>query len=259
MRPVLNVVRTAGMPILQQLKMEEVLLRRTGENWLVMNKQMPGLAIVLGFSGKVAELVDVDRVRGAEEEVELIRRYTGGGTVIVDERTIFTSFIMNSADVPTCKPYPRGIMVWSKSMFAPIFDNVPSGVTFDLRDNDYILDNLKIGGNAQSIIKDRWVHHTSFLWSYVPENMQYLLMPKKQPEYRENRSHLDFLDTISRHIDKQETFEQKLLDSAGAVYEVQEQSIDDVLQLVQDAKRECPEKELKLLVRTKPLLDQQDY
>ena len=43
-----------------------------------------------------------------------------------------------------------------------------------MRENDYLFGFHKIGGNAQSIIKDRWVHHTSFLWDYKPERMRYL-------------------------------------------------------------------------------------
>ena len=45
---------------------------------------------------------------------------------------------------------------------------------FSLRENDYVLDARKIGGNAQSIIRDRWVHHTSFLWDFNVMRMQYL-------------------------------------------------------------------------------------
>ena len=239
------------MSILAQLRLEEVLLRRTPQNWLVLNKKMPGTSIVLGFSGKVPELVNVHKVHNSAEEVELIRRYTGGGTVIVDERTIFTSFIMNGADVPSCKPFPRDIMDWSRNVFAPVFDKLPTNVKFDLRENDYILDNVKIGGNAQSIIKDRWVHHTSFLWDYLPSNMQYLLMPKKQPDYRLNRSHEDFLDKISRHLDTPEDFEERLLHSVSHLFEIQEVSMEEALSTAHMEKCRCPEKEQKLLIRTK--------
>ena len=152
-KPLINVVRAKGMPILKQLQLEEILLRRTPHNWLIMNKQMPGLSIVLGFSGKVSELVDIDKVRMSDEEVELIRRYTGGGTVIVDKRTIFTSFIMNAADVPTCKPYPRDIMTWSRGIFAQVFDGLPSRAVFDLRENDYILNNVKIGATHKQLLR----------------------------------------------------------------------------------------------------------
>jgi lipoate-protein ligase A len=68
-------------------------------------------------------------------------------------------------------------------------------MTFALRENDYVLGNYKMGGNAQSIVKHgRWLHHTSFLWNYDVRNMQnYLLMPKKRPAYRSDRAHGDFL------------------------------------------------------------------
>jgi hypothetical protein len=45
---------------------------------------------------------------------------------------------------------------------------------FSLRENDYVLDNRKIGGNAQTIVRNRWVHHTSFLWDFNAQRMQYL-------------------------------------------------------------------------------------
>ena len=57
-----------------------------------------------------------------------------------------------------------------------------------------------MGGNAQSIIKGGWLHHTSFLWDYQQENMEnYLLLPDKRPEYRSSRSHKDFLIPLSRY------------------------------------------------------------
>lgn len=42
------------------------------------------------------ELIDLAALRAAPD-VEVIRRYSGGGTVIVDHNTIFTSIIMNGA------------------------------------------------------------------------------------------------------------------------------------------------------------------
>lgn len=53
---------------------------------------------------------------------------------------------------------------------------------------DYAYDDLKFGGNAQSITKDKWVHHTSFLWDYEPHLMKMLKHPPKQPEYRKVRN-----------------------------------------------------------------------
>lgn len=49
---------------------------------------------------------------------------------------------------------------------------------------DYAFGSRKFGGNAQSITKNRWVHHTSFLWDYDVSNMDYLKLPMRAPEYR---------------------------------------------------------------------------
>lgn len=50
---------------------------------------------------------------------------------------------------------------------------------------DYVFGNHKFGGNAQSITKGRWIHHTSFLWDYEMMNMAYLKLPKRAPDYRQ--------------------------------------------------------------------------
>ena len=53
---------------------------------------------------------------------------------------------------------------------------------------DYVFDQRKFGGNAQSITGKRWLHHTSFLWDYRPEAMALLKHPPRSPKYREVRS-----------------------------------------------------------------------
>jgi lipoate-protein ligase A len=52
---------------------------------------------------------------------------------------------------------------------------------------DYVFGAHKFGGNAQSITKGRWVHHTSLLWDFQPANMHLLKFPPKSPEYRQVR------------------------------------------------------------------------
>eukprot|EP01018_Ginkgo_biloba_P024782 Gb_39004 [translate_table: standard] len=54
---------------------------------------------------------------------------------------------------------------------------------------NYAFGDRKFGGNAQSITKGRWLHHTSFLWDYKAENMAYLKLPARAPKYRLLFSH----------------------------------------------------------------------
>ena len=51
-------------------------------------------------------------------------------------------------------------------------------------------------GNA-AMSRNRWVHHTSWLWAFDERNMELLTLPPKRPDYRGDRSHSDFLRPIS--------------------------------------------------------------
>lgn len=110
----LKVIRCCGIPILEQLKLEEALLRNTQSNWLVINDGAATPAIVLGISGNPRKLVHLDSARKAG--VPLIKRFTGGGTVIVDRNTVFVTMIMNQADVRDVDPFPRPIMQFTEEV-----------------------------------------------------------------------------------------------------------------------------------------------
>ena len=62
----------------------------------------------------------------------MIKRFTGGGTVVVDENTLFVSLICNRNDVPDVQPYPRSVMAWSGSLYSQVFNGISD---FQLREN----------------------------------------------------------------------------------------------------------------------------
>ncbi|KAE8124018.1 hypothetical protein FH972_018930 [Carpinus fangiana] len=186
--PLMNLVRFKGLPILQQLHLEERLLRTSSENWCIINDGTDQPAIVMGVSGKPAELLEIESVLC--DQIPVIRRFTGGGTVVVDPGTVFVTFICNKDAVADLQPYPKPIMSWSSLLYNKVFRGIGD---FHLRENDYVFGNCKFGGNAQSITKNRWIHHTSFLWDYEVRNMAYLKLPARAPEYRLARSHLEFI------------------------------------------------------------------
>lgn len=53
--------------------------------------------------------------------VPLIKRFTGGGTVVVDADTIFTALIMHSSAVPEVPCYPRPVMQWTEQLYGAAF------------------------------------------------------------------------------------------------------------------------------------------
>ena len=134
--------------------------------------------------------------------VPVVRRFSGGGTVVVDRDTQLVSFIFGAQAAPDVQLFPAPLMKWSGVFYAGVFSE---HADFRLRENgacrqprpprrlsrartDYVFGDRKFGGNAQSIIKGRWVHHTSFLWDFQPANMELLRHPPRMPAYRQART-----------------------------------------------------------------------
>ena len=196
----LHLIELCGMPIFEQLQLEEALIRTDQRNICIINWGVPR-AIVLGLSGDPEELFDTSRVR--EENIPVIRRYSGGGCVIVDEETFFVSFLVNKCDLAVTA-FPEPILRWGADFYRDAW-NLEG---FQLRENDFAIDEKKCGGNAQYIQKERWSLHTSFLWNYQRSNMDLLKLPKKRPSYRKDRSHEQFLCSLSGYLPNREALAQ---------------------------------------------------
>ena len=244
-------LRASGLSILERLSLEEALLRHDDRNWAIVGTHEPWnhkylshvpipdyigkepsdqCMVVMGIGGKPDKLLNIPQIE--RDKVMVVKRFSGGGTVVLDSQSLWTTFIGRNKDyVPSgVQPYPREIMEWSAdTIFGPTFDkmvkqkqhlgqkktlavdikscsatenigkvtsvasNESSPLQFGLREHDYVLGEMKMGGNAQSIVKDGWLHHTSFLWDYDLSNMDYLKLPEKRPDYRGDRSHGEFL------------------------------------------------------------------
>lgn len=213
-----------GAPILQQLHLEERLLRRTGDNWCIVNDGTAPPTVVMGVSGRVSELVEIQPV--LRDRVPVVRRFSGGGTVIVDQGTVFVTFICNKTAVAGLQPFPRDIMSWTGQLYGKVFGSFGE---FHLRENDYAFSHRKFGGNAQSITKDRWVHHTSFLWDYDVKNMDYLKIPKCAPEYRLARNHTDFLCRMKEYMPSRSVFTEGIVAAIRDHFTVQPTELETAL------------------------------
>lgn len=65
-----------------------------------------------------SELTDLKSV--LRDHVPVIRRFSGGGTVIVDDGTIFVTFICNKDVIPGLQAYPYPIMSWTGQLYGDV-------------------------------------------------------------------------------------------------------------------------------------------
>jgi lipoate-protein ligase A len=227
----INLLHLTHYPIYDQLLLEEALLRMDVRNWCIINEGSLQ-SIVMGISGKKEELIDCNRA--ARDGIPLIKRFSGGGTVIVDENTLFITFICQK-EIHDFPAYPEPILRWHEDLYRDVFKND----LFHLRENDFVIGEKKCGGNAQYIKKDRWLHHTSFLWDYNDESMSYLLMPKKTPHYRQQRPHNEFLCRLAPLYSSKQELIDNLKSALNTRFSLETQQLEDVLSTLKQPERQA--------------------
>ena len=213
MRETLHIIQTERLHVFEQLRLEEAILRGSNLNLCLINRGSPR-SIIMGISGRPELLLDIPKVQ--QDHIPVIQRFSGGGTVIADEDTLFITFIFAKSSLPI-HPFPEPILRWSADLYARSWQ-IPH---FHLIENDYAIGNRKCGGNAQYIQKDRWLHHTTFLWDYDPANMDYLLLPAKRPHYRASRSHAEFLCPLKPYFPSLTHLIDPFLQELGAHFTLQ--------------------------------------
>ena len=239
-------LRLRNVPVLRMLQLEEALFRADTRSWLVTNEwdaaapAAAAAAVVLGISGKPERMLHVDAAR--RSGLPVIRRFSGGGTVVTDADTLFASFIVAEGALPDVEPYPDPMLNWSARVYDDALRRCGSD-GFELRANDYCVGDMKFGGNAQSISGKRWLHHTSLLWDYDPARMALLQSPPRQPEYRQNRSHEKFVQGLHASLPCRAAFGRALVDAASEHFELEETTLEDALPVL-----EAPHRKVTKLV-----------
>ena len=218
-RPILRLLRL-HVPIFQQLQIEEALLRLSPHSYLVVNTQPPTTqpSIVLGISGRPELWLNIPDVR--QRDIRCMRRFTGGGTVYCDSNTFFITLLLARAAVPHLQPYPQPLLEYTSRLYAPVFDALSGGREdgFNVRGNDYCFGQRKFAGNAQSITRDKLLHHTSFLYTVDTLTLtQLLLMPptSRRPAYRADRPHSEFVTSVAEWMGAGEGEIMSVVDGLG--------------------------------------------
>lgn len=155
--------------------------------------EWPSPAVVLGAGGILAEDVDEDCCRAAE--VPILRRSSGGGTVLLGPGCLLYSVVLAYESSPALREIPFS--------YVYILDRVREALAGLLPDptqagtSDLAADGLKFSGNAQQRKRTHLLHHGSLLYSFdLTQVSRFLRMPVRQPAYREQREHAAFLRNL---------------------------------------------------------------
>jgi lipoate---protein ligase len=128
--------------------------------------------------------------------IPIHRRCSGGGTVLQGPGCLNYTLILSIADRPELESVTstnRFVMIRNSTLLQPLIDRpiTVDGVT------DLSLDGRKFSGNAQRRRRRFTLFHGTFLIDFdLTQIDRFLPLPTRQPDYRNNRSHAEFLISI---------------------------------------------------------------
>jgi lipoate-protein ligase A len=147
--------------------------------------------VVLGNSDDPGRNVNIEECR--KRRIPVFRRSSGGGTVVQGPGCLNISLILRTADDPvlaTAGDSNTFIMNRHASALRPLVEGEIAVQGF----SDLTLGQRKFSGNAQRRLQHYFLFHGCFLLAMQLSLIEELLLPPpKQPTYRQQRSHRDFL------------------------------------------------------------------
>ena len=151
--------------------------------------------VVLGYANKVNEEVDAAACRA--QGIPILRRCSGGGTVLQGPSCLNYSLVLGIDENPALHSITatnRFVMERNARALAALLDRP---VTVEGH-TDLATGQLKFSGNAQRR-RRRWLlFHGTFLLDFDLGLLETLLLPPpRQPEYRRQRSHREFLTQLA--------------------------------------------------------------
>lgn len=187
----------------ENLACDEFLLEQSDEQESPSTLRLwesPSYFVVLGYANKVGD--EVNRALCEDRGIPILRRCSGGGTVVQGCGCLNYSLILNLAEHPDCQTITqtnRYVMERHRELL-----EMHLGARVEIQGHTDLAihtDNRvrKFSGNAQRRKRNAVLFHGTFLLDFdLWLISQILKMPPVQPSYRENRPHEEFVENLNR-------------------------------------------------------------
>ena len=188
--------------------------------------QMNVPCVVVGRSSKLAEEVHLDRCKS--DSVPVLRRMSGGGSIVAGPGCAMFSVLLSLDSRPACRSLDeahRTVMSRVCQALQSSLDECGIGKRVDIQGIcDLTIDGQKVSGNALRI-KRHWMMYHGTLLIDMPLNWisKYLAMPPKQPDYRQGRDHDRFVAGLGNRIQDPKAFTAVLEKALQRVWQADRQ------------------------------------
>jgi lipoate-protein ligase A len=176
---------------------DDELLRRAeaGEGEVIRFWESPSYFVVLGRTGREEDDVDLDSVR--RDNIPVLRRSSGGGTVLQGPGCLNFSIVLSKKERPALESISASYRYILDKVIKAMADLGVEAVFRPVSDLALASTDKKFSGNAQRRGRNYILHHGTILYAFnLTLVAKFLKVPKKMPEYRNARSHAAFVTNI---------------------------------------------------------------
>lgn len=153
--------------------------------------EAPRPAVVLGRSNRLDDWVDADRCR--EDGVDVLRRFSGGGAVVLAPGCLNYAVCLSLDTRPALADVAASFRAVHEPLIAALA--VPRLMIAGVADLTWR--GRKVSGNAQRRGRRAVLHHGTLLYGFdAGLAVRYLVEPPRQPAYRARRPHRSFMGNL---------------------------------------------------------------
>jgi lipoate-protein ligase A len=190
--------------------------------------EYPRPVVVLGAGGRVGD--DVIDTNCAADDLPVLRRSSGGGTVLWGRGCLLFSLVLDYQRSPLLNEIGSSYVFILERIAAALCDVVPDIAPAGT--SDLAVRGQKCSGNAQQRKRRHVLHHGTILYDFDLALVgRYLSPPPRQPEYRAGREHMAFLCNVPLTADD---LKRRLRDVWQAIPKGEEIPFELVRELVAD-------------------------
>lgn len=160
--------------------------------------ESPQYCVVLGRSSRAEVEVNLDACR--REGVLVLRRPSGGGTVLLGPGCLMYAVVLDYGSLPHLRAVDAAHRFVLERMAAALSRHVPGVAHAGISDLVIARQGspaLKISGNALRAKRHHFLYHGTLLYDFALERIgQLLATPIRTPAYRKDRPHDQFVANL---------------------------------------------------------------
>lgn len=200
----------------QNLSLDEALLDAVEAGEISHNVlrlwESPEYCVVLGRSSKVEIEVNLAACRAAG--IPVLRRSSGGGTIVAGPGCLMYAVVLNLTTLPQLRAVDLAhqyVLQRLSDILVPLLPTVAvAGIsdlvalpTTDSLTRTTPTPEQKFSGNALRIKRNHFLYHGTLFYNFQLKKIEQLLKTAtRQPDYRDNRSHIDFVTNLPLQSDE---------------------------------------------------------